>query len=138
MPIVSAAPSSDGKKSATNRIVGIQHRESFRTKLFEQARLWRRDNFPANCENRDDRGRTLVMHAASNSMPAVRDCANAWLETSTTACEQPLAAIRANQSASTGAGGVVMSLGSNGRAVAVDNRARQSGSISCRLQACWQ
>src|SRR5262245_21189573 len=52
------------------------------------------------------------MHAASNSIPAVRDCASAWLETSITACEQPSAAIRASQSASTGAGAVVISLGS--------------------------
>src|SRR3954470_16716736 len=50
------------------------------------------------------------MQAASNSIPAVRACASAWLETSTTACVQPLPAIRAIQFASTGAGGVVMPL----------------------------
>src|SRR3954447_25415237 len=55
------------------------------------------------------------MHAPSNSIPATRDWANAWLETSSTACEQSLATIRAIQSANAGGGAVVMSLDSTVR-----------------------
>src|SRR3954465_10154473 len=40
-------------------------------------------------------------------MPAMRRWQMAWLDTSTTACEQPLAAIERSQLASSQAGGVV-------------------------------
>ena len=44
-------------------------------------------------------------------MPAIRRWPMAWLDISTTACEQPVSTIRASQPARAGAEGVVSSAG---------------------------
>ncbi len=53
----------------------------------------------------------FVTQAAARPMPAIRRWLIAWLDTSTTACEQPLPTIRASQLATVGAEGVVSSAG---------------------------
>ena len=74
-------------------------------------------------------------------MPAIRRWAIAWLETSITACVQPLATIRRIHSAISGALGVVSSAGECSKPSLVAQRAEHARARATRVRpfpGCWR